>query len=74
MDKNFFSYTLKSLIFNYLVNKNYKKKIMKLIFENISFFKKNILFSIFIFLLLFFPHRLLIILKSKIKLLQKRRY
>lgn len=74
MDSLFFSYSLKSLIMNYLVNKNCKQKIVNLVKANISFFKKEILFSIIILLLFFLPHQFLIFLKSKFKYFKKRRY
>ena len=74
MDKNFYLYSLKSLVMNYLVNKNSKKKVLSIIYDNISILKKNIFFLTQVFILLFFPSEFLIFLKSKIKLLKNKRY
>jgi len=74
MDKNFFIYTLKSLVMNYLVNKEYKNKIFNIISENKIFFLKNILFSICILLLFILPSDFLLFIKSKIKQLRLKRY
>lgn len=74
MGEFFFSYTLKSLVMNYLVNKEYKKKIFNLIFCNIVFFKKNVNFLLFVLFSILIPAKLLLFFKAKIKHLKSARY
>ena len=74
MDSLFFIYNLKSLILNYLVNENYKKKILKLVSQNMSCLKKDKVFLISIFFMFFFPSKILIFLKTKIKFFKNKRY
>ena len=74
MDKDFYQYTYKSLVMNYLVNKGYKKKIFYEFFYNFNFFRKNILFFLFILFLFPFPSNILLYIKHKIKYFKNKRY
>ena len=74
MDMNFFLFSLKSLIMNYLVNKNCKMKLLRLLINNSLHLRKNIFFMFLILFLFLFPHKFLIYLKKKIKFFKVKRY